>query len=107
MVIICIFADHLRKSELAANLRAHRHADKAARMRCHEIYIFRCCKFRSADAVAFIFSVGIISHQNNLARPQGGKTIFYRIKITFHYLCIIPKNGRNAAVSRPPKAEKL
>jgi hypothetical protein len=80
-MIVCILAYHLRQIEFLAPLPAHRHAYKPASILRHEIDIFTRGELGGADAVAFVFAVGIVCNENYLATPQRFKTIFYGIEM--------------------------
>ena len=59
-MVVGIRFDHLRKMKLFYIFCRHRHTNKPFGMHCHKIDIFCCGKFRSADKIAFIFTIFII-----------------------------------------------
>ena len=67
LVVVSVFADHLRDLQLPAEFLTHRHAYEPLCHACHQVDILRRRKLCRADHIAFIFSVFIIRHQDHSA----------------------------------------
>ena len=79
-MVVGIGGDHLRQAELLNIFRAHRHADQALGVGRHEIHVLSGRKFCSTDEIAFVFAIGIVSDENELAGAQVGQCFFDGIK---------------------------
>ena len=85
-MVVGIVDHHLRQIELTAPSRAHRHADKPFRMRRHEIHVFARRMACGANAVAFIFTVGIVRDENYFAVAERLDALLHRIEFHLHRL---------------------
>ena len=69
-VIIRVIVYHLRQLQFLTVIAAHGHADQTFSVDSHKVYIFCSCKFRCTDEITFIFSVRIVSAEDDLSLSQ-------------------------------------
>ena len=81
LMIIRVGAHHLRNLKFADIFFGHRHADQTFAVCCHKVDVFCRGKFRSTDKITFIFPVGIIHDQNDLAVSEILQCLFNRFEL--------------------------
>ena len=79
-VVVGVGGDHLRQAEPLDVLGAHRHADQALGVGRHKIHVLGGRKFCSTDEIAFVFAIGIVGDENELAGAQIRQRFFDGIK---------------------------
>ena len=64
-MVVRVLGDHLRKVKLTREGGRHRHADEAARVRCHEVDVLRRGEFGRADKIALVFALLVVRDDDN------------------------------------------
>ena len=77
LMVVCVGADHLRDLQTSDIFLGHGHADQAFAVRRHKIDILCGRKLCRTDKIAFVFAVGIIHNENDLAVPEILQCLFY------------------------------
>ena len=70
LVVVGVLGDHLLKAELVRQIAAHRHADEALGHAGHQVDVGLGGELGGADHVAFVFAVGVVHHDDDVAGTQ-------------------------------------
>ena len=70
LVVVGVLGDHLLKAELVRQVAAHRHADEALGHAGHQVDVGLGGELGGADHVAFVFAVGVVHHDDDVAGTQ-------------------------------------
>ena len=88
-VIIGIVGNHSAELQFIHNLRVGRHANQAAGVFCHKVYVVAGAELRCHNKVAFIFAVFVVRNQNHFAVFYGFNGFFNSIKLKIIHNCLL------------------
>ena len=84
LVVVGVLRDHRRKAEPVAELARHGHADEAAAVDGHEVDVLGRGELARTDEVAFVFTIGIVGDEDDLAGAKVFKRLFNGVERMGH-----------------------
>ena len=83
-MVVGIAGDHLRQGELGDVLVVHGHANEAFGVGRHEVDVLGRGKLARTDEVAFVFTIGIVGDEDDLAGAKVFKRLFNGVERMGH-----------------------